>query len=197
MISFLIFILHGRGNLLYRFFILFLSFRFSVYFLSDMFFIILALCFWRVNFFFRNVRVSVCYIFYNIKMFFLFSYQSCFLLMFLSIFFISFTVSLLQWSWYCCFSVCYVFSQHKNDLFWVFLSKFLAFDVSVNFLHLFYGFFAPLFLILLLLSLLCCETMVFFLIKVACVLMFYRFSSSLLRFLSLLHCYWYCCFSVC
>ena len=37
---------------------------------------------------------------------------------------------------------------------WVFLSKLLTFDVSVDFLHLFYGFFVLLFLILLLLSLL-------------------------------------------
>ena len=92
----------------------------------------------------------------NIKMiYFGFSYQSFLLLMFLLILFISFTVSVIHCSWYCCLCVCYVVSQHKNDFFFVFWSKLLAFDVSIDSFHLFYGFFAPLILILLLLCLLC------------------------------------------
>jgi len=46
------------------------------------------------------------------------------------------------------------FLHHKNDFLWVLLWKFLAFNATANSLHLFYSFFASLFLIFLFLYLL-------------------------------------------
>ena len=53
--DFLLFIFHGQGNLLYRFFISFLSFPFLVCFKSDVFLIFFVLCLLRFTGFFCTV----------------------------------------------------------------------------------------------------------------------------------------------